>query len=107
MQARPDGFELTFTEPVDPEIARNPDTWKLETYCYIFQSSYGSPEVDHTKPTIPEIRVADDGMSVYLRVDGIQRGHIHELHADALRSKAGLPLLHPSAYYTLEYIPEK
>ena len=106
MRAKPDGFELTFTEPVDPEIARKPETWKLETYCYIFQSSYGSPEVDHTKPTIPEITVSEDGLSVYLKVDSLQRGHIHELHADALRSKSGAPLLHPSAYYTLEYIPK-
>jgi hypothetical protein len=50
--------------------------------------------------------VADDGLSVYLKVDGLQRGHVHELHADDLRSKAGLPLLHPAAYYTLHYIPK-
>ena len=107
MRAKPDGFELTFTEPVDAEIARKPDTWKLQTYCYIFQSSYGSPEVDHTTPTVKEISVAEDGLSVRLKVDGLQRGHVHELHADALKSKAGMPLLHSSAYYTLHYIPKE
>ena len=107
MRAKPDGFELTFTEPVDAEIARKPDTWKLQTYCYIFQSSYGSPEVDHTTPTVKEISVAEDGLSVRLKVDGLQRGHVHELHADALKSKAGMPLLHSTAYYTLHYIPKE
>ncbi len=105
MRARPDGFELTFTEAVDPEIARKPETWTMETYCYIFQSSYGSPEVDHTKPVITQIDVAADGRSVRLKIDGLQRGHIHELHIDGLRSTAGIPLLHPVAYYTLNYIP--
>ena len=107
MRAKPDGFELTFTEPVDAEMAREPDTYKLQTYTYIFQSSYGSPEVDHTTPTVKEISVAESGLSVQLKVDGLQRGHVHELHADSLKSKAGAPLLHSSAYYTLHYIPKE
>ena len=105
MRAKPDGFELIFTQPVDPEVARKPETWTMETYCYIFQSSYGSPEVDHTKPAITQIDVAKDNRSVRLTVDGLQRGHVHELHADGLRSASGIPLLHPVAYYTLNYIP--
>lgn len=106
MRAKPDGFELTFTEPVDPETARNPDTWNMESYCYIFQSSYGSPEVDHTKPSITNIDIADDNLTVRLKIDGLQRGHVHELHADGLRASSGIPLLHPVGYYTLNYIPE-
>jgi len=105
MRAKSDGFELIFTEPVDPEIARKPETWSMESYCYIFQSSYGSPEVDHTKPVISQIDVAADSKSVTLIVDGLQRGHVHELHADGLLSAAGIPMLHPVAYYTLNYIP--
>ena len=105
MRAKSDGFELIFTEAVDPEIARLPETWRMETYCYIFQSSYGSPEVDHTKPAIRQIEVAADGRSVKLTVEGLQRGHVHELHADGLRSSSGVALLHPVAYYTLNYIP--
>ncbi len=106
MRARRDGFELTFTEPVDREIAARPETWDFQTYCYILQSSYGSPEVDHTKPTVSEITVADDRRSVRLTIDGLQRGHVHELHADALRSETNRALLHSAAYYTLNYIPQ-
>ena len=61
--------------------------------------------MDHTKPVITQIDVAADGRSVRLKIDGLQRGHIHELHADGLRSTTGIPLLHPVAYYTLNYIP--
>lgn len=105
MHARPDGFELTFTQPVDPVTAGKIDSYSIETYTYIYQSSYGSPEVDHTQPVIRAAEVAADGKSVRLRIDGLQKGHVHELHSDGVRSATGLPLLHAEAYYTLNYIP--
>lgn len=106
MKVQPDGFLLTFTEAVDPETAGKTETWNFESYCYIFQSAYGSPEVDHAKPEVTAAVVAEDGMSVRLTLNQMTRGHIHELHAGDLRSESGRPLLHDSAYYTLHYIPE-
>jgi glucose/arabinose dehydrogenase len=103
MHAKPDGFELTFTEPVDPAAAGSPASYTIETYTYIYQSSYGSPEVDKTKPTITSVKVAPDGRSVRLKIDGLQEGHVHELHLPGVRSAKGQPLLHPAAYYTLNY----
>ena len=107
MKALPDGFELTFTEPVDAKTAGDVAAYKLQSYTYIYQSSYGSPEVDHTKPTIKSAEVAKDGRSVKLTIDGLVPGHVHELHSDGVRSQAGLPLLHTQAYYTLNFIPLK
>lgn len=106
MRARPDGFELTFTKPVDPTTAQKIESYKISTYTYIFQSAYGSPEVDATTPTITEAVVSPDNQSVRLYVSGLQLGHVHELHSNGVRSKAGLPLLHPQAYYTLNYLPK-
>ena len=106
MQARPDGFELTFTEPVDSATVENIESYELSTYTYIYQSSYGSPEVDHTTPTLTKAVAGADGQSVRLYVDALQEGHVHELHCDGVRSANGLPLLHAQAYYTLNYIPE-
>ncbi len=107
MRAKPDGFELTFTKPVDPAIAAKVESYSLTTYTYIFQASYGSPQVDHTTPTLEKITVSPDGKSVRLQIKGLQEGHIHELHADGVRSADGLPLLHKEAYYNLNYIPAK
>ena len=106
MRAKPDGFELTFTEPVDRETAADPGSYELTTYTYIFQSSYGSPEVDHTTPTIEQVVVAESGTSVRLYVQGLQPGHVHELHAAGLRSASGRALLHDVGYYTLNALPE-
>ena len=105
MGAKPDGFELTFTEPVDAKSAGNPESYSLGTYAYIYQAAYGSPEVDHTTAMIDRVDVAADSKSVRLFVTGLQPGHVHELHADGVRSAKGLPLLHKEAYYTLNTIP--
>jgi hypothetical protein len=107
MHARPDGFELSFTQPVDARIAGDPKSYSMETYTYIYQASYGSPKVDPTTPAIAEARVAEDGRSVRLVLDALAEGHVHELHLDVVRSAEGKPLLHPRAYYTLNAIPAR
>jgi glucose/arabinose dehydrogenase len=106
MHALPSGFELTFTGPVDAATAGDPKSYKLSTYTYIYQAAYGSPEVDQTEPKITKIEVAPDGKKVRLTIDKLQEGHVHELHLDGVRSSAGKPLLHPAAYYTLNYLPD-
>jgi hypothetical protein len=107
MRAKPDGFELTFTQPVDAKTASALEAYTMETYTYIYQSNYGSPEVDKTKPIINSATVAEDWKSVRLVVDGLQEGHVHEIHLPGVRSAGGYPLLHPVAYYTLNYVPEE
>jgi glucose/arabinose dehydrogenase len=106
MRAKKDGFELTFTKAIDPKTAADLTAYKLATFTYIYQAQYGSPEVDQTKPTIAKAVVGSDGRSVRLYVDGMVPGHIHELHANGIRSVEGLPLLHAEAYYTLWYLPK-
>ncbi|MCA9084625.1 MAG: hypothetical protein KDA81_11245 [Planctomycetaceae bacterium] len=105
MRAASDGFELTLTQPVDRQTAGNVQSYSMKTYTYIFQSSYGSPEVDETSPVIKAAEVSDDGLKVRLLVEGLQRGHVHELSAAGVRNTNGIPLLHADAYYTLNYIP--
>ena len=105
MRARPDGFALTFTQPVDPRIAGDPKSYSLRTHTYIYQSTYGSPEVDETRPAVERAEVSEDGKTVRLHVSRLVEGHIHELHLDGLRSVDSVPLLHKEAYYTMNAIP--
>ena len=107
MSARPDGFELTFTKPVDPEIGRQ-DRLVQDEDVHLYLSSLvrqprGGPDDADDHPG----EVATDHKSVRLYVTGLQEGHIHDLAAPGVRSAEGQPLLHPQAYYTLNYIPEK
>ncbi len=107
VHAKPDGFELTFTQPVDAATASNAANYSVREFTYIYQEKYGSPEVDEIIPKIEKIDVAADGKSVRLKLDTLTKGHVHELHLDGVRSKEGKPVLHPVAYYTLNEIPAK
>ncbi len=105
MKAQPDGFKLTFTEPVNPEAAANLDSYKMESYTYRLESRYGGPEDDKKEVKITHAQVSKDGMSVRIKIDPIRAGYVHELHMEGLTSKKGDSLLHDEAYYTLVNIP--
>lgn len=105
IRAVPDGFDVTFTLPVDRTVAADAANWRLGTFTHVYQEYYGSPEVDRTVPTVTAAHVADDGRRVRIAVDGLVRGHVHEFDLAALRSATGTPLLHDEAYYTLNRIP--
>ena len=77
----------------------------LTTYTHIYHGAYGSPEVDHTTPTVLSAEVAKDGLSVRLVVDGMQESHVHDFDLAAMRSQSDQPLLHKKAYYTVNEIP--
>ncbi len=106
MRATPDGFELTFTKPINPETAVD-DSFSMQAYTYLYQKSYGSPEVEKVTPTVRVESVSDDGKSLRIKVSPLTKGHVHELSAKGLKSaEEGHPLLHQTAYYTLNEIPE-
>lgn len=105
MRAKSDGFELTFTQPIDPASVTNPESYRLSAYTYLYRADYGSPEVDPSKPIVRSAVVGADGKSVRLVVEGLKEGHIHELHLPGVRSAQGKPVLHPVGYYTMNQIP--
>lgn len=105
MRAKPDGFELTFTEPVDPKSV-SPESFSMSAWTYIYRAKYGSPEVDQATPVIKSATASQDGKTVRLIVEGLVKGHVHHLASSGLRSASGRELWHPDAYYTLNEIPE-
>jgi hypothetical protein len=106
VKAKPQGFQLSFTKPVDREIAARPETYRLKTFTHMYRQAYGSPEVDQTEPTATAVTVADDGMSVVIQVDGLMQGHVHDFFLPDMRSSDQDQLLHANAYYTLNEIPQ-
>ena len=105
MKAKPDGFELIFTLPADVETLAKTESYKMNSYDYIYQSGYGSPVVDKQDNVITKAVPSADGKSVRLYIDKMRKGKVHELHVDGIKSATGLPVLHPRAYYTLNEIP--
>ena len=105
MHARPNGFRLLFTEPVDPATAADPASYRLESYTYELHAAYGSAEMDRAEPRVRSASVSSDRRTVDLEVEGLRAGYVHELHLSGVRGPEGVPLLHDEAYYTLIRIP--
>lgn len=107
VRAMPDGFEIEFTLPVDKSKAEDLSSYIGRSYIYKYHSVYGSPTINEEKLNIKGVKVSDDGTKVRLVIDNLRPYYLHEINVQGIRSKDGsLPVLHASAYYTLNNIPE-
>jgi len=104
MRATPDGFALSFTEPVDPSTAV-PESFSMRSFTYLYSSAYGSDEIELERLPISSVTLADDRLSLRLSIGGLRELFVHELHLDGLRSASGVQLAHPRCFYTLNRIP--
>lgn len=107
ISARPDGFELEFTMPVDEASARKAGSYELSSFTYKYHSDYGSPAINQGKRSIKAITVSPDKMKVRLVLDSLKEGYIHEIKAEGIRAvQDSIPLLHNYGYYTLNKVPD-
>ena len=106
IRAKPTGFEIEFTEPVDRQRASNPEVYQLKSFTHIYRQAYGSPEVDQTTPKTTKAIVSADGLRVQIEVDNLVQGHVHDFHLPEMRSSDDEKLVHSSAYYTLNEVPK-
>lgn len=103
--SQPDGFLVTFTQPVDRKTAEDPASYGLNSFTYKYHKTYGSPIENASAVPIRGVIVAEDGLSARIVADtSLREGYIHEIKAEGLRSATGLPLLHNTGYYTLNAI---
>jgi hypothetical protein len=106
MRLTKEGFDLTFTRPLDPATAKHAAAYSLQSFTYNYWSTYGSPEVDHRAEKVQDVTVSEDRRSVSLKVNGFRKGRVYELHLNGVKSADGDPVLHAEAYYTLNEIPQ-
>ncbi|QDS96002.1 hypothetical protein FF011L_48060 [Roseimaritima multifibrata] len=106
MRAKPDGFELVFTRPVDRQSAADIGSYKIASHTYQYHAAYGSDEIDVQDLEVAKAEVSEDAMSVRLTVKGLRPLYVHALEAAGVQDQKGNTLLHPQAYYTLNQIPK-
>lgn len=107
VKAMPDGFEIEFTKPVDIKKANDLASYAVESYTYKYHAVYGSPPVNSQKCPVKGVKVSEDGMRVRIIVGNLRKQYIHIISLDGIREKEnGYSLVHPTAYYTLNNIPE-
>lgn len=94
------GFDITFTQPLDPTEARKPDNYGLRHWGYLYRPDYGSPKVDETtlKPT--SVTLSDDHKTVHLSLPLLTQ-RVYMFHLQAIAAKDGAKLTNPIGYYTL------
>jgi len=112
VQARPDGFELRFTAPVDSASAASPESWSVTQFGYKFHETYGSPECDHngkensaTPIAVTAVDVAGDARTIRLKLGGWKAGFVTSVQTRSVRSARGEPLRNDTFYYTLNQMP--
>jgi cytochrome c551/c552 len=105
IHAKSDGFEISFTQPVDVKSVKNAASYALRSYIYKYHHQYGSPIIDVKDLKIKGISVSADKKTVRIALDGIRQYFIHEFVLKGILNEEGEPLLHETAYFTLNQIP--
>jgi uncharacterized cupredoxin-like copper-binding protein len=107
VRAQPDGFVLNFTQPAERATAENPASYLIGGFTYLYHRAYGSAPVNRMTCPIRKVEVAADGLSVRIVAACLREGYVHEIKAAGVRAaNGGDALLHNTAYYTLNQIPE-
>ncbi|MFZ9437329.1 MAG: hypothetical protein ACO29B_08420, partial [Opitutales bacterium] len=73
------GITVRFTGALDKKSASDAQNWSLEQYNYLYSGAYGSDTYKVSKPEekgsdqvpIKSVKLADDGKSVFLEVEGL------------------------------------
>ncbi len=106
IKSKADGFEITFTQPVDKETAKDPNAYQMNSFNYKYHHTYGSPIINTEAIPLKGIIVSEDGLKVRLVVDPahLRKGYIHEVKTMGIKSTENLSVLHPTGYYTLNEI---
>ena len=105
IHAKSDGFEISFTQAVDVKSVKNAASYALRSYIYQYHHQYGSPIINVNELKIKGISVSPDKKTVRISMDGIRQFYIHEFILKGVLNEEGDPLLHETAYYTLNEIP--
>jgi hypothetical protein len=111
LRVRATGVELTFTEPVDPESAANPENYGVQVWNYAWTRNYGSPELSVVEPgrkghddvAILSAKLSADGKTVSLELPGV-RPVMQMMIRVKLKAADGAPVKF-DVYNTINKVP--
>ena len=96
---RKDGFEVTFTEPVDEASLK--DALQVRSWWYHYHRSYGSPKVDERPVEVEAIELDASGRKAFVRLRPEKERVFGLFWQPGLRSREGKVMGSRSAYYTV------
>jgi len=102
--SHPQGFDLVFTQPLDPASLASPQARSsvtVSSFTYIYHSNYGCPEIDTRAEKVGPLTLSPDRRTLTVPVEGLRKGRVYEIRLEGIRNERGETVLHPEAYYTL------
>jgi hypothetical protein len=105
MHLTKDGFDLSFTKPLDPAAAEKLTSYSMQSFTHNYWGTYGSPEVDRKAEKITSVTLSADKKTASLAMSGFKPGRVYEVHVDRVKSAEGEAVLHPEGFYTLNEVP--
>lgn len=107
------GFELTFTQPVDPSAIASPENFSIRRYRYEYKKKDINEGVDVANQTdvkqmtITGLKLSEDGRKIFMSLDDLQAGFIYELKMQHIKSIQGKTLENNLICYTLNKLLPK
>ena len=104
--AKPDGFEIRFTEPLAAGSGNSSDQYMIQQWWYQPTKNYGGPKMGLETLKINTVEVSPDGTKVHLEIPGLKTKHVVYFRlTDELKSATGQKLWSTETWYTLNNIP--
>ena len=107
-----DGFELTFTQPVDAASAAKAASYEVAQFNYRHEVGPGAEHdfagtADKASTLkVSAVSIAADGLTARLKVPGLRAGFVTSVRAAGVRSATAQPLRHGTFFYTLNQLPK-
>lgn len=106
IRALENGFEVRFTEPLEPGQGSDPGGYALTQWWYRPTAQYGGPKLEVLGLPVKSASVSSDRRSVFLEVEGRKEGHVvHFQLVGPFFDEAGRTPWSTEAWYTLNRIP--
>ena len=98
------GFRISFTAPVDAARAALLENYSIQSATRVSTTSYGGADRERRTDRITSVEVANDRMSVVLKVEALRVGFVYDIRLRNLTADGGV-FFPAEAYYTLRTIP--
>jgi glucose/arabinose dehydrogenase len=101
MKLTPEGFDLTFTQPLEKSSALNINNYKFRHYYYNYHLKYGSDQFDLKDIKVSGITLSPDQKTISVSLASLKTGYVYELNLGDIKAVSGQPLDNKIICYTL------
>lgn len=105
VRARPGGFALELTAPVDPASIAGPAVLSVQHWRYLYHRPYGSPEVDLVVEAGARLAAGADARTLEIALPELHEDKIYELALRGVKCRDGRALEGDVAWYTVRRAP--